>query len=259
MSTEVLERRFAAIGARIKVTGNGHGTPQIDIRTDRRGEFFEIQFAGRGHVVDLEVVDVERAGRHLLLLTRDGEEKSKFLCGHDERHWFVAAVPEEARGVTGVQAAKAALQPELVREAIDRVHPTDAYRRRNPAYIRQGEWFFVPAAKVDPPVTLVLFDEPLSRGRGKAHVMQFAYRRGGEVVWVSRRHPAGITEARYRGLAEAERRRDRWSQMVRDPEVFAKGAIRHPDHATVVLRGWHRVAMNTEPSARAMRHVAFLD
>jgi hypothetical protein len=32
----------------------------------------------------------------------------------------------------------------------------------------------------------------------------------------------------------------------RGPDVFAKGAIRHPDHATVVLRGWHQVAMNIE-------------
>lgn len=72
----------------------------------------------------------------------------------------------------------------------------------------QGELVFVPAPEVDPPVTLVLFDERLSRGRGKLHLIQFAYRRG--------------------------------------PDVFAKGAIRHPDHATVVLRGWHRVAMNIE-------------
>jgi hypothetical protein len=258
MGTEMLERRFAKIGARVKISGNGRGAPQIDVRSDRRGEFFEVRFAGRGNEVDLEVVDVAGAERHLLLLARDGEEKSKFLCGHDERHWFVAAVPESARGVSGVQAAKAALRPELVREAIERVHPKDAFRRRNAAYVRQGEWFFVPAPEVDPPVTLVLFDEPLSRGRGKAHVMQFAYRRGGEVVWVSHRHPQGISDAQYRGLTH-EKRRGQWSQMVRDPEVFAKGAIRHPDHATVVLRGWHRVAMNTEQSARAMRHVAFLD
>jgi hypothetical protein len=25
------------------------------------------------------------------------EEKSKFLCGHDERHWFVAAIPSSER------------------------------------------------------------------------------------------------------------------------------------------------------------------
>ena len=52
-------------------------------------------------------------------------EKQKFLCGHDERHWFVAAVPEDARGVTGVVAAKAALQPALVRTAVGRTRPKD--------------------------------------------------------------------------------------------------------------------------------------
>jgi hypothetical protein len=42
-------------------------------------------------------------------------------------------------------------------------------------------------------------------------------------------------------------------------DVFAKGAIRHPDHATIDLAGWHRVLMNTEQHARAMQHVVFLD
>ena len=135
---------------------------------------------------------------------------------------------------------------------------TDAFARRSPAYVRQGEWFFVPAPEVAQPLTLVLFDEPLSRGRGNAHVMQFAYRRGGQVVWVGCGHPRGISESEYRRLPEEERR-GQWSQMVRDPEVFAKGAVRHPDHPTVILRGWHRVGMNTEQAARAMPHVAFLD
>jgi hypothetical protein len=31
------------------------------------------------------VVDAHRADRHLLLLVRDGEAKSRFLCGHEER------------------------------------------------------------------------------------------------------------------------------------------------------------------------------
>jgi hypothetical protein len=41
--------------------------------------------------------------------------------------------------------------------------------------------------------------------------------------------------------------------------VYAKGSVRHPDHATIHLATWHRVLMNTEQAARAMRHVAFLD
>jgi hypothetical protein len=95
MSIEALERRFAAVGARVKVAGGlCRGEPRINIRSDARGEYFELWFAGRGQAVELEVVDVHPRDRHLLLLARIGLEKSKFLCGHDERHWFVAAVPE---------------------------------------------------------------------------------------------------------------------------------------------------------------------
>ena len=47
--------------------------------------------------------------------------------------------------------------------------------------------------------------------------------------------------------------------MTREPELFARGTVRHPDHATIPLRGWHRVAMNTEQAAKAMRHVMFVD
>jgi hypothetical protein len=141
--TEVLERRFAAMGARMKVAGPARGTPRIDVRSDGRGEYFDIRFAGSGEPAGVEVVDVAPRDRHLLLLVRQGAEKSKFLCGHDERHWFVAAVPEVG-GVSGVATAKAALQPASVRRVVARKRPNDAFRRRNSAYVRQGEWFFVP-------------------------------------------------------------------------------------------------------------------
>jgi hypothetical protein len=185
--------------------------------------------------------------------------RAKFLCGHDERHWFVAAIPEAARGVTGVVAAKVALQPPAVRDLIERRRPKDPFRRRNAAYLRQGEWFFVPAVGIHPPAALVLGDEPLTRGRGNLHVMEFAYRRGGEVVYVSRLYPTGLSQARFERLPERERKNQSWQQFLRDPEVYAKGAVRHPDHATIRLAGWHRVLMNTEQGARAMRHVAFID
>ena len=74
----------------------------------------------------------------------EGGEKSKFLCGFDERHWFEAAIPEWASAVRGVASAQDALQPEAVREAVARVRPHDRFRHRNAAYVRQGEWFFLP-------------------------------------------------------------------------------------------------------------------
>jgi hypothetical protein len=259
MSHEVLERRFARMGARLRVVdGPRLGVPSIDIKFDRKGELFELRFPGSGPAVDVEVVDIWPGDRHLLLLVRDGAEKSKFVCGHDERHWFVAAVPEGERGVSGVGAALRALRPEAIRAAAE-VHRTSPLSRRNVVYLRQGEWFFVPVHELFPPDVEVLRDEPLSRGRGKAHLMEYAYRRGGEPVYVSRKHPAGLTRAQLDALPERERPAQSWQQLVRDAEVFAKGAIRHPDHATIVLRDWHRVLMNTEQQAKAMRHVVFLD
>jgi hypothetical protein len=260
MSSDILERRFAVVGARIRVmAGPWLGEPRIDVDTDSHGEYFDVRFSGGHSPVNLEVIDVKPRDRHLLLLARTGQEKSKFLCGHDERHWFVAAVPESARGVTGVVTAKAALQPEVVRDLILRTKPKDPFRRRNTAYLRQGEWFFVPAEGISPADALVLRDEPLTRGHGKVHVMQFAFRRGGEVVYVNRQHPTGISEARFVRLTDTQRRTGNWEPMVRDPEVYAKGTLRHPDHATIQLADWHRVLMNTEQDARAMRHVAFID
>jgi hypothetical protein len=47
--------------------------------------------------------------------------------------------------------------------------------------------------------------------------------------------------------------------MTADPELYAKGTVRHPDHATITLQGWHRVEMNTESRAQAMRFVTFVD
>jgi hypothetical protein len=221
LKVKILERRFAAMGARLTVEdGPWLGAPRIDVRQDS----FVLAFTGSGEPAEADVIDVAPADRHLLLLTRSGAEKSKFLCGHDERHWFVAAVPEAARGVSGVAAAKAALAHGIV--------PADA---------------------------LVLRDEPLTRGRGRPHVMQFVHRRGGDVVYVNRRHPTGISEARYARLTPEQRCSGGWMRLVRDPEVYAKGTVRHPDHATIRLVGWHRVLMNTEQGARAMRHVAFVD
>jgi hypothetical protein len=260
MSSEALERRFAAVGARLDIAaGPWRGEPGINILRDARGEYFDIRFSGDERAVELEVVDVQPRDRHLLLFTRVDGWKSKFLCGHDERHWFVAAVPEAVRGVTGVATAKAALQPDAVRALVERKRPKDPFRRRNAAYVRQGEWFFVPVGAINPVDALVLRNEPLTRGLGTPHLMQFAYRRGGEVAYVNRQNPAGITEGRYAQLTAEQQRHGAWARMVRDPEVYAKGSIRHPDHASVQLDHWHRVLMNTEQRAQAMRHVVFID
>jgi hypothetical protein len=89
---EVLERRFAVIGARVRVE-RASSEPRIDVGLDRRGEFFALRLPGDAETVT--VVEVDRDERCLLLLVRDGGFKSKFLCGFDERHWFVGGDPGE--------------------------------------------------------------------------------------------------------------------------------------------------------------------
>ncbi|HEX6983870.1 MAG TPA: hypothetical protein VF170_00775 [Planctomycetaceae bacterium] len=266
MDTHTLEAKFARIGARLKVADGlvprrAGGPVTLDVRSDRDGEFFEI---ARRSGAELDVLDVRAGDRHLLLLVRDGGEKHKFLCGHDERHWFVAAVPEAAGGVGSVTAAKESLKPDGVKwlQSRLRVKPKDRNRRKNAAFVRQGEWFFVPAPGLAVDGLLVLRDEPLSRGAGsKPHRAEFCSRTGGETVSVGPRHPNGVSAGRYNAVLSRNPKATGWGwvTMRRNPAVYVKGRIRHADHKTVVLHDWHRVLMNTENRSRAMRHIAFLD
>lgn len=237
---------------------------ELDVKRDARGEYFDL---GVGHSKQVEVVDVRPRERHLLLLVRDEAKatKEKFLCGHDERHWFVAAVP--GRSVSSVPTAMEALKPVAARDAQDyaAVRRRDRNRRHNAGFIRQGEWFFVPAPHVDVRKQLLFRDEPLVRGGdrrgGKPHIVSEMVRFAGVPVYVSNHAPRGLVEAEYRALLQRRPalRNLNWRVMRRDAHVFARGTVRHSDHATIVLPFWHEVFMNRENDAPAMRHVVFLD
>src|SRR4051794_20184743 len=92
--TGLLCRHFSRIGARLKISDASawqREKVRIDVGQDRSGEYFDI----RCHAEFLpEILDIQPAGRHLLLMVRDGQEKSKYLLGYDERGWFAAAVPD---------------------------------------------------------------------------------------------------------------------------------------------------------------------
>ena len=191
MNTNLLEAKFAGIGARLKVADRPSrrtrtsGVVSLDVQADRKGEFFEIVRQPEAEA-EVAVLDVQPTDRHLLLLVREGKDKSKFLCGHDERHWFVAGIPEAAP-VGTVRQAKEALKPAEVQTAQARqgLRAKARSRRKNAAYRRQGEWFFLPVADLAVDEKLVLRDEPLARGNGgKPHWAEFCYRMGGEAVHV---------------------------------------------------------------------------
>lgn len=269
MQTTHIERQFARIGARVRLHAAiaqrdriQSAALRIDINSDEHGEYFDLSI-GSEPPEDIAVVDAQPNLRHLLLMSRDRSGKHKFLCGHDERHWFVAAVPELA-AATSVQSAFRALQPAAIRAALERAHvrPRDRNLRRNAAFLRQGEWFFLP---VPPNVrldeSLILRDEPLRRGAGKPHRCEELIRTGGILVYVSTQHPQGLTGSQYQKLLSRrpELRNLHWVTQRRNPSVFVRGRVRHADHKTILLHGWHQVLMNTETEAVAMRHVAFLD
>jgi hypothetical protein len=118
---DVLDRHFGLIGARVRVAAAGRpGAVAIDIRRDGRAEYFELRLPRRASAA---VLNRDKADRHLLLQVSVDGEKSRFLCGHDERHWFVAAIPEAASGVVNVRTAKHALQPTLVQAAAAQLRP----------------------------------------------------------------------------------------------------------------------------------------
>ena len=135
-------------------------------------------------------------------------------------------------------------------------------RRKNRAFVRQGEWFFVPLRRglvVDE--RLVLRNEPLVRSTGgKPHLAEFCYRTGGENVYFGPEKYGVLTAPQYEDLI---RRRPglkgHFRQMRSNAGVYIKGKVRHPDHKTITLHDWHEVQMNTETQAKAMRHVVFLD
>lgn len=265
MDMKLLQSKFQRLGARVAVgePESRFRSPQpftLDVREDRKGEYFDLRI-NPVDTVEFEVIDVRSDLRHLLLLARNGSQKEKFLCGHDERHWFVAAVPGAA--VSTVNTAMQSLKPREVRAAESRlkVKAKDHFRRRNAAFIRQGEWFFIPAPDLQVDENLILRNEPLSRGGGKPHVCENAFRSGGDTVYVCRQYPQGVREAQYRKILDTVpyARSFDWRVMHRDALVYARGRVSHSDHKTVYLVGWHRVLMNTENEAPSMSHVVFLD
>lgn len=280
-----IEKHFAKIGAKIKVAvrpivRNRDSSPRgsavaLDVIERPGNEFFEIRV--REDVKDrleLSALDIRPKDRHLVLVMRLHDEegnliqKNHFLCGHDERHFFIATVAP----VSTVDQAKASLKPELIRDREIGLNSRKKNRRKTKNFIRQGEWFFVPVEGLNPPEHLVHKYEPIIRtfirlpgARNKAHVAQYAYRRGGDQVWVCGKFPTGLLDHEYKELIKEQpvAAHYNWRRMLRNPTLYAKGTIRHPDHATIVLHDWHRVFLNTErainANGTAVVRVDFLD
>ncbi len=262
MKPENIRRKFEEIGATVRF-GEESQNFRITIEKDRNEEYFQIHLAKNERLI-LAVDDTEPDDKHLLLMTKEkdanGQETiRKFLCGHDERHWFVASVPERPGTV---RAAKEALKPTAVRQAQhdEQIKTKHRHQRINVAFKRQGEWFFVPQPDLQVQDWLVLRDEPFQRVGGTPHKAQFLFRQGGTRVKVCREYPDAVTLEEYHQLIEENPEMENWGwwERRRGPRAFVKGKISHPDHTTLILDSWHRLLPNTENQARGSGN-AFID
>jgi len=266
--TNLIEEKFEKMGAHVNISVNKptnsrwDSNPRpidLDILQNSGGSFFSIK---HDEDVELTILDVKPKERHLLLMARTDDEKFKFLCGHDERDWFVAAIPERTP-VKDVASAMEHLKPREIRDLQRNmgIKTKDKNKRKNDAYLRQGEWFFVPDPDFKVDEQLIMKKEPLLRGRGNPHVAAELHRFGGTTVYVSRSEPNGISPKEYEKLRKNDPKFNRgvWRQQQKDMSVYVRGTIKHADHATIHLDCWHKVIPNTEADAKAMRHLTFID
>ena len=268
-----IEKAFETIGSRVKTgdidkrTNRFHRTVNrtngrdahlvVDIGRDKSGEFFKIDTDGS---VEFHVLGVDKIRHHLLLFARDIENaKYRFLCGLDEKGWFAAAVPE---AVSTVSDAMDALKPVQIIGAQKQLKRKHKNKRKNAAFLRQGEWFFIPAPDMAPVPMLILKNEPIRRGNGSPHRVEEIYRTGGETVYVCNRHPNGLDAAAYRKLLKEQPKAKAWGWrlMRRNMAVYGRGRVSHRDHKTIVLKGWHAILPNRENDAWFITEtLAFLD
>lgn len=181
----------------------------------------------------LKVLDLDSIRKQLVLMVREEEQEfhTRRAIGHgrfvDEAQRTSSGVRKYLVGldersyfvaelprtnVTTVSQAREALKSDEVRKVEERKSPKTRA-------IRQGEWFFVPATR----------EECDDIERSLTLHLSGGIRRKISLGGGGKPH---VADESFHG--------------------FARGAIRHPDHRTVYLPGWHRVHRNAEnrPSAR---------
>lgn len=194
----------------------------VDIVTRRKREQRFRIFADDNATLNL--LDKHPTMRHVLLQVRstpvEREVVDHFLLGHDERELFVV----QSNRVNSIRAAIEALKPTEVRRA----------EQKGLKVIRQGDWFFIPLRAT----FKITSDMILHRNEtiGGPNAFRWGIRVGNPHV----------AEEQLLIFGDAfDRRSNKWvavkNQLL---SVYVRGKIRHADHATIELRGWHRAVQN---------------
>jgi len=174
----------------------------IDTRGKKnRQEYFRVFHGNKNN--DVRVIDTDSGNQQVILLVSEPEreystrqwsrEKNdwifvkqkapgylrKYLCGFDEKHLFIAELPNNLGAVNKVKDAHRILKPEHV-----------AKKERVTGRIkRQGEWFFIPVTHkeqkfIEANMNLIEKKDRIGGGwRGNAHIADILLRiRGMEFV-----------------------------------------------------------------------------
>ena len=142
-----------------------------------------------------------------------------------------------------------------------KVKTKDLQKRKTGAFLRQGEWFFIPKPNLKLSKSLILRNEPIQRGAGTPHMVQELYRIGGRTLYTCPKFPNGLLEYERKEAIEKEPElgKEFWRARRIGARVYGRGRVTHQDHRTISLQFWHEILMNTEVRARAMRNVSFID
>ena len=259
-----IQSEFELVGTRAVIRRLDRRDPQspqrpmaIDVLTDDVGEYFDIQLV---RDVQLQVLDLQPRSRHLLLSASNWVGEDRFLCGHDEYHWFVAALPHQP-DVGNVNAAMEALKPDLVKKIEGRRHKGKRHRKSD-VYMRQGEWFFTPCLHASIDHCRVIQNGILRRGFGsKPHICDLLYEDGEREYGCDRYPRLAFFESEYRHILKTRRKAKQWNwrRLPFNPTRYVKGWINHEDHSPLFLDVWHRVEMNRESNVLAMSQVVYAD
>lgn len=232
----------------------------IDVRTRGGVERFELKTFGSDEI-DISILDVQPQKRHLLMMLKGANgRKDKFLCGHDETHWFVSGMTKS--NVSTVAQAIESLKPDEVRKhqvGIKAHKKADTHKNRSRIgkIIRQGEWYFIPTPNAPVDERLILRNEKLQRNaRSKPHIVQELYRSGGSTVYVYLGQQ--LTAAQHSRLS-AEEKKKPWRPMRANAVMYGRGTVKHPDHSTVHLPCWCKIELNAEAGAAGAMGIRYLD
>jgi len=278
MNKDLIKRGIEKMGANVAFTGlHSFRRSALDFDIDvvedkKKGSFFSFGVADEDVFNDFTILDIDPKDRHLLLMkkekimARDGKNvmdmiKHRLLLGHDERDWFCAAVPGNA---STIQQAKDELRPDAATHSIKkRGKIKNRNKRKNKGFKRQGEWFFIPT-NLNLDDEIIHSNEPIVRtGGGKPHIVSEIVRMGGHTVYTHPLFEGEIGQEQYSEIMKDpttdSTHKIGWQTWTRDATVYGRGTVRHPDHKTIKLPGWHLILANLEDKTPLRRNLTFLD